>query len=448
MTDLVAPPSLPPVRRAWPLPGRRAAQAGATLIELMVGVVIGMLAVLVIAQVALVYEGQKRSTTSGSDAQVNGALALQTLQRDIQMSGYGITSGLSAVGGAAMPAAGCPIRATLGGLSAPQAPQLLAPVVIDNGADGAPDKVHIMSSGQANFSVPIPVAGPLARADVIHASTDTAFVLPTNKNVGNAQGDLMLAVHVPDGTNSGDCTLFNINMNGMNQLVRVGAVESEGTTPLGADIAAGTPLFENTAPVGGLTVGPRLGHVSDATPSGLWNGGTPLFPLKFNAPVDPLKPNSYLINLGQPAKFIYRSYSVGANGLSVLMFNAGTGGTSSQDIYSGIVSLQAVYGKALGATDPLQASVWNADDPALDTADSSGAVIKGWSRVVAVRIAVVARSQQYEKTEVTPSLPQWHPDGVTATDLKIDTSTSTDWKHYRYKVYESVVPLRNMIWQS
>jgi type IV pilus assembly protein PilW len=444
MTDLVAPPSLPPVRRPWLRPGRRGAQAGATLIELMVGVVIGMLAVLVIAQVALVYEGQKRSTTSGSDAQVNGALALQTLQRDIQMSGYGITSGLSSVG-TAMPAAGCPIRAILGGVQAAEAPLLLAPVVIDNAAGGAPDSVHIMSSGQVNFSVPIPVAGPIARPDVIHVSTDTAFMLPSNKNVGNAQGDLMLAVHVPEGTNSGNCTLFNINMNGMNQLTRVGGtVESEGTA-LGANIAAGTPLFENTAPVGGLTVGPRLGHVSDATPSGLWNGGTPLFPLAFNAPVDPTKPNSYLINLGQPANFIYRSYSVGANGLSVRVFNAGTGGASSQDIYSGIVTLQAVYGKALGA-DTLQASVWNADDPALDTADSSGAAIKGWSRVVAVRIAVVARSQQYEKTEVTPSLPQWHPDGVTATDLKIDTST--DWKHYRYKVYESVVPLRNMIWQS
>jgi type IV pilus assembly protein PilW len=30
--------------------------------------------------------------------------------------------------------------------------------------------------------------------------------------------------------------------------------------------------------------------------------------------------------------------------------------------------------------------------------------------------------------------------------LKVDGNA--DWKHYRYKVYETVVPLRNLLWQS
>ena len=64
---------------------------------------IGLLAILVISQVLLVSEGQKRTTTVGSDSQVNGALSLYTIQRDIQTAGYGFTSSPAIVG--------CPISA-------------------------------------------------------------------------------------------------------------------------------------------------------------------------------------------------------------------------------------------------------------------------------------------------------------------------------------------------
>jgi type IV pilus assembly protein PilW len=431
---------------------RPARQRGATLIELMVGVVIGMLAVLVIAQVALFYEGQKRTTTGGSDAQVSGALALQTLQRDVQMSGYGVTSGFSAVGGSRVPAAGCAIRARIGSTDSIEAPKLLVPVVIDNGADGAPDVIRVMSSAQANFAVPVALVAP-KDALAVHLPANSAFTIRSGVNVGNAQGDLMLAVHVPETTPpvTVDCTLFNLNMNGMNPLLRDGAGnETEDTAhPLGT-VTAGTPLFEATPPASaasGIRVGPRLGHVADATPSGFWNGdgATPLFPVTFNTPLDANIPNSYVVNLGRPADFIYRSYRINNASLMVRSFNAVDGSATDEELYPGIVTLQAVYGKALG-TDPTQVTTWNAANPALDVTDSAGNTINGWARVVAVRIAIVARSQQFEKVVVTPAQPRWHPDGVTPTDLIINGTPN--WGQYRYKVYETVVPLRNMIWQS
>ena len=82
-------------RPARPQPLRR--HAGFTLIELMVGVVLGMLTVVIIANVFATAEGQKRTTTSGSDAQVAGSLALHALQRDVRMAGYGL-AGLVAAG--------------------------------------------------------------------------------------------------------------------------------------------------------------------------------------------------------------------------------------------------------------------------------------------------------------------------------------------------------------
>jgi len=49
----------------------RRTQRGLSLIELMVGVLIGMLTVLAITQVLMSTEGRKRTTADGSDAQLN-----------------------------------------------------------------------------------------------------------------------------------------------------------------------------------------------------------------------------------------------------------------------------------------------------------------------------------------------------------------------------------------
>ena len=65
---------------------------GFSLVEIMVGLAIGMLAVIVILQVFALSEGRKRTTTSGGDAQSNGALMLYQLQQEIGQAGYGITA--------------------------------------------------------------------------------------------------------------------------------------------------------------------------------------------------------------------------------------------------------------------------------------------------------------------------------------------------------------------
>jgi len=66
--------------------------SGFSLIELLVGLVIGMIAVIVMMQVLSVSEGHKRTTTGGNDAQNNGAIALYGLQRDLRQAGYGFNA--------------------------------------------------------------------------------------------------------------------------------------------------------------------------------------------------------------------------------------------------------------------------------------------------------------------------------------------------------------------
>ena len=62
----------------------RLRQAGFTLVEIMVGMVIGMLATIVILQVLSVFETQKRTTTGTADAQTNGSIALYNISREMQ----------------------------------------------------------------------------------------------------------------------------------------------------------------------------------------------------------------------------------------------------------------------------------------------------------------------------------------------------------------------------
>ena len=71
----------------------RRTQKGVTLVELMVALVIGAITVLAIQQVMAMFEGQKRASTGGADAQVNGAIALFTLEREIRQAGYGLFTG-------------------------------------------------------------------------------------------------------------------------------------------------------------------------------------------------------------------------------------------------------------------------------------------------------------------------------------------------------------------
>jgi type IV pilus assembly protein PilW len=55
-------------------------------------------------------------------------------------------------------------------------------------------------------------------------------------------------------------------------------------------------------------------------------------------------------------------------------------------------------------------------------------------------LALLVRSGQWEKTEVTTTAPSWTSGSFVMTNV-------ADWRHYRYRVYETVFPLRNMIWR-
>lgn len=374
------------------------AHRGFTLVELMVAMVLGLVTTLIIAQVITVSEGNRRTTTQGSDAQVNGSVGLYSLSRDLQMAGYGLISHAAALG--------CPIRAQHG--SASMLNLTLAPVTITNDASGNPT-LRVFSSGRSSFSVPM-----LIKAD--HGSSATAFTVAST--VGISEGDVVMAVPAA-WSSAAWCSVFQVTA-------------AAGTNPLSTTSVpheAGTSSWNQPSSAG---VAPSSAYVGDS---------------------------AYLVNLG---RIVMREYRVDSNNLVMRELQTdGTWGTD-QVLASGIVTLRVLYGRDTSATRDGIVDVYDSTTPT--TAD-------GWSRVLTVRVALVARSEQRERNNadgagvVTASDPVWDVGTATTVSGTTDcpdsdsrqcltltiprsSNTDTEWQHYRYKVYDTVVPLRNVLWSA
>lgn len=396
-----------PHQTTTPTPRRRT--RGFTLIELMVSMLIGLITVATVAHALQASEGRKRTTTAGSDATSNAAMALFTIERDARNAGFGMTavsSGLS-----------CEIKAKYG--SGSTQTFTLAPVVITQGASGAPDTVEFLASSKEGVPLPIKIA-------VDHPQTATNFFVQSD--LGVEEGDLMVAIPPnPDASNW--CSLFQVTNN-----TSPGASGSSGS-------GSGAAHGQN-----------QVLHVAGQSE---WNqpGGSNIFP------TGGYPAGSSLLNLGNFAK---HRYSVSNNALQLSTFDISDGVDNTTDLYPQIIQLQAEYGIDSNPSDGIVAvTSWTATTPT---------TAAGWQAVKAIRIAVVARSALPEKldkdasgntipltvsstdadcqdpTKRNPRAVCWSGGAINA--LNTNNPGANDWQAYRYRVSEAVIPIRNVIWQQ
>ncbi len=153
--------------------------------------------------------------------------------------------------------------------------------------------------------------------------------------------------------------------------------------------------------------------------------------------------SAVLLDLG--ASPIANTYYI-QNG--TLMVNQQITNPVPQVIATNVVQLKALYGKATSAADITAGIVdaWNVTPP-LTAAD--------WANVLAIRIALVARSTQPEKpdangncsTTLVAPVVTWDDGSTTTLDVSQTASTqTTSWMCYRYKVFHMTGSLRNLIW--
>jgi type IV pilus assembly protein PilW len=116
----------------------------------------------------------------------------------------------------------------------------------------------------------------------------------------------------------------------------------------------------------------------------------------------------------------------------------------------GIVDLQAQYGK--DTNDDNVIDVWTKQLPAAAGTNFNANDI---AQIKAVRLAVLARSEHYEKPSTaggaceattTANRPTWG--GTDYLPFPTFDAPGALPSCYKYRVFETVVPLRNMLWRS
>lgn len=110
---------------------------GLSLVDLMVGLAIGMIATLVILNVMVMFDARRRATAGSSDAQTNAVFATSLLSRELRIAGHGLgpPSGL-----------GCIVHRAAA--SAADQRFLLAPAIVIKGSKGMPDQLTVLAAGE------------------------------------------------------------------------------------------------------------------------------------------------------------------------------------------------------------------------------------------------------------------------------------------------------------
>ena len=339
---------------------------GIGLVDLMVGLVISLMAMLVIVKVAVLFESRRRSTTGVADAQVNAASATMLIARELRIAGQGLGP---------PDALGCRIVHDLSKLGAIS----LQPVEIINGVSGAPDRLRILASGSPQI---------ISSANLIaaHAATDSAMLVDSTLGITPEQ---RLLLYEP-GKN---CALFKAT----------------------------------SIPPGGYRIAHSLSSAS----------GMPDY-----------SSAAHLINLGS---LHYVEFFIDTNDyLQVSRYLSATDAWQSAALASGVVSLQAQYGFDTQSGTPSSTKVTRWSDTMID-ADGNGTTGDNGDlrRLIAVRLAIVVRSIERSDQGCTATLPQWMAGTVSTgqlelTDISLDHVN--DWRCYRYRVLQTEIPLRNLLW--
>lgn len=365
---------------------------GFSLVEIMVGLAMGMIAMLVIMQVFSVFEGEKRTTTGGADAQSNGAIALYMIERDARMAGWGLDSSVYA--NCNSPYSYCDGSASCGGAAGALGNLSFASVRVADGGTNPDSITAQFFSNPSLDSINFP-ANTTLRSTMPQASSEL--------NVGSVSGCVdggMVLV-----SQGGNCTLMKITQ------IQGPSLKLQHNTGLNGEY------------------NPTINYQTDNGWPAYKEGAT--LACFEAAPNGPVRQRIYSIN--NTTRQLQRTD------------NTGESVVTNELIAPEIIDLQAQYGIA-----PVGSQVVN------EWVDATGATwanptLENWKRIKAVRIALVARSTQYEKPEPDGACVTTTPDMVTKWPAyewaAFDTTNYPgDWQCYRYKIFETVVPLRNVMW--
>ncbi len=339
---------------------RSHSQSGFTLVEIMVGLAIGLLATLVVMQVFEVFEMQKRTTTGTADAQTNGTIALYSIGREMQQAGFALM----------------PFNANQAGASPLACTQLVK--------DGVAANIDLLSP-----------------ASIVDGVSDTITIRYGDSRAGGAPS-----------------------------MVRV--------------------LTGNTA-----TLGSNLGCTAGSA-SLSFRENSPICNMSSvsSVPATPPADAQTIVTLRDPTGVAVNSYVSCLGAWHEVTFRVNNDSLERQDlavsnnfvpVLPDIVNLQAQYGisSSCNSNDIVQ---W------VDATGGQWATpsVADRNKIKAIRVAVVTRNSKMEGGNISDvcgsasGTPLCSWTGGPAIDL----SANPNWKRYRYRVFETTYPLRNVVWSK
>lgn len=379
----------------------RVRQRGASIIELMVGVLIGMIVVAVVYNVLVMAEGYKRSTIGVADAQVTGQLTQFIVGRELSNGGAAMMTGVDELS-----------RCADWRLKA-------IPVAITAGASATTsDQLLTFYSTSPRIMHPVRFAN-------LSNTTPTQFIVDS-----------------PNGYRTGDWVILVRRLQAECALTRVTNIDQpDGSAYPPADIDGRVRIFYAPAVTAGWTLntdwrlinmGPQLARVRytvDAAKAQLNSQNVNWLDAGWPLPVVPLAQNVVLLKA---------QYGVDTDADNIVdcwtaADNANTCGNGVD--YSGPTDATISTGGGVFATNANTAQIRS---------------------IKAVRVAIVVRSEHQENPDpvLSASLVSqtaWlfncaANDATCQSRIQIDNTVLNDYS--RYRIYETVIPLRNALWNN
>ncbi|MDQ6619932.1 MAG: PilW family protein [Pseudomonadota bacterium] len=355
-----------------------------SLIEMMIGLVIGLIATAVILQTFAVAEGYKRNTTSAGDAQQNGLFSTFTLALEIANAGNAIAT-------SATDLSTCPNTGDMATTFRP-----LPVLITDGGNANTPDSF------------------------VVHYSTSNTIVYPALFMTAAPKGSTTYTVQSPTGFRIGDMVIA-ISETGQCEWQRVSnvsAADANGVVTVTVSTASKQAYSASSTL---LTMGPwdrvqRVRYdVADAGGGACTTASTNC--VLRSTDLNPPSPNAAAPMVPQP-------------------------------IASNIVNMKVQYGidntgtGILGTWVDAAAAGWK-------PAELMAATLPVMNQVKAIRIGIIVRSAQFDRNHVDKF--DWVlfdcPTHDNACPGRLSGSIPANANGtYRYRAYETIVPLRNQLW--
>ena len=353
-------------------------------------------------------EQNRQAALGGSDSMQNGMLAMFSISNDVAQAGYGLND---------------PLLAGCNTVFADTKGYVLAPAVRAGAAITPLGAAVIESNGTAPDRISLYAGSSMSGTGTLRVTTDYAAgnrIDVDRVPYGFAQNDVIVVAPETVGAN---CALAQVS-----------------STP---GMLAPPPAQQFLLVAGGGSYRFNAGALGATFSAG----------------------KARLFNLGQADKLSFHSWSVADGFLQLRSTDLSGASAAPSTVIDNVVSIKAQYGfdtrVGLGFQPQggNQVAQWSAT---MIDADSDGQVGSAgdYQRIAAIRIAVVARSKAPEKPDAsgncsaTTVLPAVFgtvaPSGVAAVPMTVDVAVTGDpisWKCYRYRVFETIVPLRNASWR-